>query len=175
MFNANLPRPEANVPPSYPDISHLLHEMIINTTVIQGWDGYQALVYHVATALQVPYALATRIIHAAEQVSQTKVQTLAFWIGNGFGKNFTYAVAGAPCEVVFTTRRPQCFHDHVQTLFPADRDLEQIGAQSYLAVPIISAEMGMTGHLAILDTVPLTDCDSKRARLETFATLAQRL
>lgn len=175
MSNAHPPIPEASVLTSYPDAVHLLHEMIVNTASAQGWNVFQALVYHIAMTLQVPYALATRIIHSAEQVSQTQVQTLAFWAGSGFGKNFTYALAGAPCELVFATHRAQCFPDQVQALFPADRDLERINAQSYLAVPLIRAKMSLIGHIAVLDTVPLTDYNSKLAHLEQFAALIQYL
>ncbi len=48
-----------------------------------------------------------------------------------------------------------CFPDRVIDLFPKERDLEPLGIRSYLAIPLLSHDGEVMGHLAILDDKPM--------------------
>ncbi len=168
----SLPLSQGAPLPAYPQDLHQLYTDVQETASSRGWEFSQALVYHVAIALNIRYALVTQVVNTAEQPSQIRVQVRAFWTGDGFGKPFSYVLSGAPCETVFATGSPQCFPNQVQARFPQDRDLERIGAQSYLAVPLPDAHDRLWGHLAILDTQPLTNCAQSLAALRPFAVLA---
>ncbi len=150
----------------------ILQAIVEGTSSTTGDDFFRSLVYHVAIALNVRYALVTEVVQWAEPSSDIQVRTLAFWAGDTFGNNFAYPLCGAPCERIFATQHHQCFPDQVQTLFPQDIDLEKIGAQSYCAVPLTSSMGEILGHLAVLDDKPMTDEVQNLTMLEIFAAQA---
>jgi GAF domain-containing protein len=82
---------------------------------------------------------------------RTKVRTLAFWAGDHFDENFEYAIAHTPCEKVLAGELYHC-PDRVAERFPLHKtDLESLGVESYLAIPVTSASGQVLGHLAVMD------------------------
>ena len=50
------------------------------------------------------------------------------------------------------------FRDHVQDAFPDHRrELAELGVESYLAIPVTVRDGRVLGHLAAMDTVPMTE------------------
>jgi len=117
----------------------ILQAIVEGTSSSTGDDFFRSLVYHLAIALQVRYGLVTKVVHMAEQARDIRVGTLAFWTGDTFGNDFTYPLRNGPCVRVFASGCRQFFPDQVQALFPNDRDLKFIEAESYLAAPLTSA------------------------------------
>jgi PAS domain S-box-containing protein len=79
------------------------------------------------------------------------VRTLAFWAGDHFDENFEYAIAHTPCEKVLAGELYHC-PDRVAERFPLHKtDLESLGVESYLAIPVTSASGQVLGHLAVMD------------------------
>ncbi|MCA9420276.1 MAG: sigma 54-interacting transcriptional regulator, partial [Nitrospira sp.] len=119
------------------------------TAATSGGEFFQALARNLAKALRVQYAFVGELLEG-----QNRVRTLAFWKGEAFLENFEYDLAGTPCEKVM--RGEICHFDHgVQTLFPADKDLVKLQAESYLAIPLVGPDGIVLGHLAALDVKPL--------------------
>src|SRR6185312_8472102 len=89
---------------------------------------------------------------ASEFVHETyEAHTLAFWCDGTFTANFVYPLAGSPCECVLDNEIV-AFSSNIQEMFPAERDaLAQIGAQSYLAIPLCTETGKVCGHLAVID------------------------
>jgi GAF domain-containing protein len=117
----------------------------------------------VALTLGVRYAFAARFV-----ANKTRLRTLALWAGDGFAENMEYAMAGTPCEVV-PEGEMRLYPRGVQALFPRDRSLARIGAESYLAVPLIGNAGEVLGHLAVIDTRPLRGAPAELAIFQIFA------
>ena len=108
---------------------------------------FHSLVRNLATALKVKYAFVSELC-----VDRTKVRTLAFWTGDQFKANFSYALADRPCAKVLAGELYHCA-DHLVDQFPFHREeLEGLGVESYLAIPVSSASGQVLGHLAVMDT-----------------------
>lgn len=167
ILGRTLISPEQNAIPLLASDASLLGTIVAGTYAKIGREFFRALVSHVAVALHVRYAFITEIIdHPA-----TRVRTLEFWKGHDFGSNFEYALAGTPCAAVIGGET--CFYPaNIQKLFPDDRDLVTLEAQSYIGVPLHSSQGVIIGHLAVLDTDTLDQEERKRAIMQIFAARA---
>lgn len=117
-----------------------------------GDEFFRSCVHYLAQLLQVRYAL------VAECVAQAKTQlrTLAFWQSDDFAENFEYDIAHTPYHKVI--EGTICYYpDALQALFPSDRDLVALDAQSYLGIPLTNTSGTIIGLLAVLDTKPMVN------------------
>jgi len=113
-------------------------------------------------------ALAARYAFVAETLSELESQSLAFWEGSDFGAGFTYRFPGTPCQRV-AAGHVCSTSSGLAAKFPDDAWLQQIGAESYVGVPMRNA-MGRTiGHLAVLHTEPMEPTAEDIATLKIFA------
>jgi GAF domain-containing protein len=100
-----------------------------------------------------------------------RVRTLAFRLDGTPGEPFTYELQGAPCDRV--VGRVSCvFPSRVAELFPGDTVLSEIGASSYVGVPLSASDGTPLGLLAALSRRPLHDGDSAKRALGLFAARA---
>lgn len=130
--------------------SAALREIVEGVEAKVGEQFFPALVQQLAKALGVEYAFMSEFC-----VDRSMVRTLAFWAGDRFKDNFEYAIAGTPCEKVLAGELYYCA-DKVADLFPLHKeDLDQLGVQSYLAIPVTSASGAVLGHLAVMDRKPM--------------------
>jgi formate hydrogenlyase transcriptional activator len=101
-----------------------------------------------AAALRVRYAFIT----ACDDGKHAKA--LAFWEGDRFGESFEFDVEGTPCLKV--VQGEVChYRDGLVQLFPADKPLADLGARSYLGVPMLDQDNRVIGHIAIIDDKPM--------------------
>ncbi len=108
-----------------------LRLLVEGTAAVTGDDFFRSLARHLAAALNVRYAFVAECTTPAN----TCVRTLAFWLGADFGENFEYVLAGTPCEQVIGGA--VCYHpNQLRALFPQDRDLDPLRAESYLGIPL---------------------------------------
>lgn len=99
------------------------------------------------------------------------VRTLAVWSGEDFAENFEYALTGTPCESVIQQRA--CYYPSgIQTAFPEDLILAQMGVHSYLGVPLAGREGENIGLLVVLNDGPLPEPEVARLFLEICAAVA---
>ena len=120
-----------------------------------GGDFFRTLVRNLAQALQVRYAfVAECLAEPGITCSRKRVRSRAFWNSGEFGADFEYDVPGTPCAAVLDGE--VCHHaSDVQSRFPADTGLVDMGAVSYLGLPLTASDGAVVGHLAILDTKPM--------------------
>ncbi|HAX86884.1 MAG TPA: hypothetical protein DCY91_11645 [Cyanobacteria bacterium UBA11370] len=137
------------------------------TASVTGSDFFCSLVRHLADALQVKYAFITECTHT----SHSQVRTLAFWQGENFTENITYLLAGTPCEYVIGGE-VCCYSEHLQLLFPQDKDLVDLKAESYLGVPLHDLSGNILGHLAVMDNKPMNAQPDHISILKIFAARA---
>jgi formate hydrogenlyase transcriptional activator len=128
----------------------MLRVIAEGTAAQVGNEFFAALVQNLAKALTVEYAFVSEFCP-----DRTKVRTLAFWAGDQLKDNFEYAIAHTPCETVLAGEIYHCA-DKVGDRFPLHRgDLDALGVQSYLAIPVTSAKRVVLGHLAVMDCKPM--------------------
>jgi formate hydrogenlyase transcriptional activator len=145
----------------------MLRAVTEGTASVTGDDFFYSLVRYVASALQVRYAFVAKCIDARK----TRVRTLAFWQGDHIGENVEYDVAETPCLKVLNGT--VCHYaENVRALFPHDRDLSDLNAESYMGLPIVNAAGQVIGHLAVLDDKPMPEDTRGMTVLKIFAARA---
>ena len=94
---------------------------------------FDSLVRNLAQALQVRDSFITELTDKKDTV-----RTLAYWSNDGLLENFEYKIADAPCEAVLQGQTRH-YPEKLQTLFPKDKDLVKLQAESYLGTPLTDA------------------------------------
>lgn len=112
---------------------------------------FSRLVAQLADILGVDHVLAARILPDKQHA-----RTLAVWSHGQQQDNFSYPLAGTPCERVIGDS--VCFFpEGVCQHFPHDAALIRLKAEAYLGIPITSPDGLPLGLLAILHDTPLPD------------------
>jgi PAS domain S-box-containing protein len=148
---------------------HLAEEtfraIVVGTASATGNDFFPSLVKHMAAALRVRYAFVTACDEGKHATA------LAFWEGDRFGETFEFDVAGTPCQKVLQGEICH-YHDGLVQLFPADKPLADLGARSYLGVPMLDQGRRVIGHIAIIDDKPMQHDERAIDLVKIFAARA---
>jgi len=142
-----------------------LHSVVVGTASAAGSQFFRSLVEHVASALGARYAFVTRCDGSGN------ARSLAFWSGDGLAEDFEYNIVGHPCYQVMQGETLHVEKD-IQLQFPSDTGLVDWGAESYLGVPMLDEDRGVVGHIAVLDTRPMTYSPHAVELLTIFAARA---
>lgn len=93
-----------------------------------------------------------------------------FHATEGFQPPITYPLLNTPCWLPYQTGEPHWIPCNVQRIFPLDRDLVEMNAESYLGVPILDENGKVFGHLALLSSKPISEpTQMERMFLKIFA------
>ncbi|MGF1521850.1 MAG: PAS domain S-box protein [Leptolyngbyaceae cyanobacterium] len=141
-----------------------LQNLIAGTAATTGSDFFPALVSHIATALNVSYALVTEKIG-------NELYTLAIWANGALQSNFSFLSAPTPCEQVLQDGKFYC-EQAVQRLFPDHTALAAMDADSYLGIVMRNARGEAIGTLCILDQQPIQDVQRAEQIMSVFAARA---
>ncbi len=120
-----------------------------------------------ASVLGVRYAVVAEFLP-----ERAAVRSLAFWSSDAPLPNVEWALAGTPCERVVADGRFSHHADGLQALFPGDRALVDLGAVSYMGVPLKATDGTVLGHLFVMDTRPMPQAPRELAIFDLFATRA---
>ena len=145
-----------------------MRNLVAGTASVTGEEFFSTFVRHLAAALGVRYSILTETVDDRKD----RLRILASWGSDKFPPNVEYAVAGTPCEEVVKEGRVVYYPDHVQQLFSQDSDLAEMGAESYLASPLVSRTGATLGHLCIIDDKPLLNAEMARSLISIFAARA---
>jgi formate hydrogenlyase transcriptional activator len=149
------------------EIEEMLRAVVEGTASAMGSDFFYSLVQHLALALRVRCAFVAECLEGIGG----RVRTLAFWKDAGFTENIEYDITGTPCRRVLDGEVGYYGKD-VQQLFPDDKALVELGAESYLGVPVLGPSGRLLGHLVILDDRAWPDPSRALAILRVFAARA---
>jgi len=144
--------------------AYILRTIVEGTAGTTGSEFFRSLVRHLASALGLRYCLLSECVDSPS----SRVRVLAFWKGDGWGESFEYDLEGTPCRGVLGGEICRIGSD-VQTLFPSDRDLVELDAESYTGLPLTNAWGQVIGHLAVLDVHPLAEGDPDLSILRLLA------
>ncbi|WP_422103126.1 EAL domain-containing protein [Vreelandella sp.] len=110
---------------------------------------FATLVEQLAHLLNVDHALVAVVTDA------TVAETLAVWSNGSPQANITYPLTGTPCETVVGFE-PCLYACDVQSRFPEDDLLFELGADSYMGLPLFAPDGSAIGLLAVLNNRPMT-------------------
>jgi signal transduction histidine kinase/DNA-binding NarL/FixJ family response regulator len=122
------------------EILRLIDEV---TAYATGADFFRTLVRNLTAALQVRMAFVSRF-----SADNSRAQMVAWWNGDAFVEDVSYDLPGTPCELVLKGEIV-AIDSRVSELYPVEAE---VGAESYLAIPLNSKEGVCIGHLAVIDT-----------------------
>ena len=132
-----------------------------------GTEFFRALVKNLAAVM------GTAGAWIAEYVPErNSLKSCAAWLNGEFLEDYEQAVANTPCEAVFTERKLVLYTDRIVELFPGEPDLKEIGAVSYMGVPLFDPAGEIMGHLAVVDTKPMPAEPRMISMFEIFAARA---
>ena len=109
-------------------------------------------------------------IGVATPASTHRLDTRAVFLDGEFVADFSYDLAGTPCQTV--TGNAPCVHaEQVRQKFPGDAMLATMGIESYAAVPLGNSAAGGTamGVLAIMSRHPLRNIEAVQTLLPLLA------
>jgi PAS domain S-box-containing protein len=144
-----------------------LRVILEGTAAVTGGSFFRSLARHLASALNVSYALVVQGVGRPPR----RARAIAFWNGSDFGGPLEYDLQGTPCEDVLQGEAC-CYSHDVQRLFPDCRILADLGVDSYLGVPIADSSGAVTGQLVVMDQRPVADEELKLSVLKIFAARA---
>jgi len=144
----------------------VLRAILAGTARSTGQEFFQNLVQQLASALRAEHAFVAEFVQRP-----VRVRTIAWWAKDHAAANIEFDLDGTPCEEVYS--RGLCHHScGVQTRFPRDAILVELGLESYLGVPLLDAAGQPLGHLAVFDSRPMPAQPNFFYIFEIFATRA---
>jgi len=102
-------------------------------------------------AFKTPYAF----IGVISDDSKTAIQTIAVWADGRPGANFTYNLAGTPCQDVLTESM-ELVSEKAAERYPDDGMLISMGVESYFGAPLKSSSGEVLGIIAVMNTEPMS-------------------
>ncbi|PCI62996.1 MAG: hypothetical protein COB35_02050 [Gammaproteobacteria bacterium] len=113
---------------------------------------FQALISASAKALGIKIAFVTELLPYTEATAKT----LALWVDGNILENIEYPLADTPCENILNGKVIG-FSKGLQQLFPKDKWLADVNAESYVCIPFMDDTGHVIGHMGIMDDKPITD------------------
>ena len=144
-----------------------LRTILEGTATETGEQFFAALVENLAKALSTQEAWVTEYIEKTR-----KLRSIAAWMGGRLLKDYEYEIVGTPCEQVIDEARLVHFRENVAEFFPDDSDLKEVGAVSYMGVPLMDLDGKILGNLAVLDSRPMPEEPGGLALFRIFAARA---
>ncbi len=149
------------------DRDEILYHITEGIAGATGEEFFRSLTRHLANALQLRYSFVTE----CTDESRNRVRALAFWDGTGFTEDIEYPLVGTPCEKVIEGN-VCAYPERLQLLFPADKGLVTLGAESFAGVPLPNHQGKVLGHLVVMDTKHRVFGETELRILRIFATRA---
>ncbi|GJL52156.1 MAG: hypothetical protein NPIRA01_33830 [Nitrospirales bacterium] len=142
----------------------MFHSLAQGTASSTGKAFFDEFIKHLALATGVRFALVAEL--ADEQGSRLK--PLACWHQELNHQIHEYDVAGTPCEGALVNS-PVYYPSRVQELFPNDKELVEIGAESYLGLALSGKSGDYIGHICVAHDGPLENFLYVKTVLTIFA------
>jgi len=144
--------------------NHKQTERLLEFVAQEGWSGPHEdflgrLVQYIGRTLAVDY------VFVGKCKDDHTVQTTGLYAKGRIVPDLEYSTRGAPCQNVIGNVLCH-YNDRLQEMFPEDSLLVEMGAQSYLGIPLTDSAGRPLGLMAILDTKPMPDAQLATALLQ---------
>ncbi len=141
-----------------------LRVLLEGTATVTGEQFFVALVNNLSKAIETNFAWVTEYLP-----NQRRLKTLAFWGDGKPGSNFEIGIDNSPCEAVIDEAQFVHYPDDIRKLFPHSVKLKELGAVSYMGVPLLDLDRKVMGHLAVIDNRPMPKKPKNLALFKIFA------
>lgn len=148
-------------------IESTLRLVVESTSGDLGEGFFRSLTRALAFALGAKYAF----VGAVDKESRRSVRTLAFWNNGQFADNFTYELAGSPCERLLT-QRTYIIAGTLEEEFSNAFALAQLDATDSIGTRLSGVDRSMLGVLVVMNDAPFSNVQASASVLEVFATRA---
>jgi PAS domain S-box-containing protein len=145
------------------DENAALRLILEGTVADTGETFFESLVAKLSQALNTYSAWATEYIPETRQLA-----ALAFWIDGHLIQSEVMDIEGTPCEKVISSTELVHYPDNILQVFPENAYLRDVGAASYMGVPLLDNNGQVLGHLAVMDTRPMPDDDRAKTIIRIF-------
>ena len=134
----------------------------------KGWtrshqEFFSALVMFLGERLGVEYALVDELLPG-----QARARTVGLYAAGKIVPDVEYDLRGTPCENVIG-KSMCCYPRDIQRLFPEDRLLVDMSAESYLGIPLWDSKGKPIGLIAVMGQAPLANREQAEAILQMVA------
>ncbi len=146
----------------------ILQAIVVGTSSVTGDAFFPVLAENLASALGVAYVM----VCEATDESLQRLRSLALWVGDRLADNIEYDLTATPCEAALQSKELCNYPTQLQQSFPNAPMLKDLGAESYVGVPLVDAQQTPIGHLCILDTKPFQVNDRTEILFQVFASRA---
>jgi PAS domain S-box-containing protein len=128
---------------------------------------FQSLCLQVARTVEAKYATVAMLLPERDRM----VRTLGFCAEGKVLPNKTYSLIGTPCYNVASGE--VCFYEsNVRQHFPDDQILQEIGANSYMGMPLHATDGRVIGMIAVFSEHTLDHRERLQAMFQLFAVRA---
>jgi PAS domain S-box-containing protein len=128
---------------------------------------FAALAQSLATSLRFKFCM----IGELDPADDGKVKTLAVWNDSHFMENFTYDIAGTPCENVIGNNLCT-YSGAIWKTFPEDKILRDFCIENYVGVPLNDSSNNPLGVLCVMHDELVEDLTHAKLILPLFADVA---
>lgn len=132
-----------------------------------GDEFFRILAVRLAKSLNMDYALIGELVDEDAK----RIRSVAYSYRGRILENLEYELPGTPCEKVVGSELCS-FPREVQTLFPEDQVLAEMGIESYLGAPLLDSSGNPFGIISVFDTKELVNEGLARSMLQIFAVRA---
>ncbi|TET77677.1 PAS domain S-box protein, partial [candidate division TA06 bacterium] len=143
---------------------NMLRNIVEGTSSVTGEDFFRMLVRCLSEALGLRYVLVGELTSDEEEI----VRIVALWNGEDFAETYEYSLKGTPCENV-AGKKMCTYSQGIQELFPEDLSLVEMGAESYLGIPLFDSNDKPLGVLVVIHDKPLEEISLAQSIMSIFA------
>ncbi|MBN2514158.1 MAG: PAS domain S-box protein [Sedimentisphaerales bacterium] len=133
-----------------------------------GQDMFRVFVEHLAEQLDADMAVIGRLSNAPEY----QVQTLAVFKDGQPVENFSYPLAGTPCEQSVLSKDRLCVLNSLDQVLAGDHALIQQGFRAYIGTPLHNLKGELIGVVCSFFRRPLEDSQYQQSILKIYANQA---
>ncbi|MBI5782972.1 MAG: GAF domain-containing protein, partial [Gammaproteobacteria bacterium] len=130
----------------------ILHEIAQAISTASGEEFFRRLATALCQTLEADFAFIGRL----DADDPHRIHVMAVCVRGEIGQNFSYHLHGTPCENV-VGREPCHYPRDIQSLFPEDRMLVEMGIESYVGHPLFGSAQQPLGLLAVMHSQAMPD------------------
>ncbi len=165
LQRSQLGNSKAHMSPDSSDI--ILREIAQVISTASGEEFFRGLAAALCRMLEVDFAFIGRL--GAEDPH--RIHVMAVCVRGKIVENFSYHLHGSPCENV-VGREPCHYPRDVQSLFPEDRMLVEMGIESYIGHPLFGSVQQPLGLLAVMHSRSMPSEEPAKSMLKIFSARA---
>ena len=136
---------------------NMLRSIAEKISVKTGEEYFQSLTEFISKEIGTEYALVGEL-----DADNNKIKTIAVYDHGKIVDNIEYDLLNSPCDNVIG-KKAVVYHQKIKELFPEDKLLVDMGAESYAAIPLFAFDGKPLGLIATLGCSPIKKEDKEKS------------